>query len=363
MELGMNYGDVAVSVWKKFDIGSRRRSYCTILAMTGMARLSKIMKDPEMRAEIAECLKPYLNGEVENVHGAYGRTAYRYGGNAAAFMLVRGFLPEIRETMVHAAEMLCGEHPRNDDGLFEMPNHPHGYIWIDTVFGVCPFLLWVGKAAGRQDFIEESVKQMLGHHRALFDPSCGLYRQAYNKNGDGKSSLAHWSRGVGWGLLALAEMLYDLPKDHPDYPELLKAYRDVLEGCCGSVDPEAGLWHQAMEDPGSYIETSGSALINYAIARGLKNGSIAAEDKARFLELYLKSLRALFGYIAYDGSIFNTCTGCLSPGKCGSVTEYAEHPWIRNDDHAAGTMIAALSQAQLSCDIKLIPPLNELLKG
>ena len=120
MDLGMNYSDVAVSIWRRFDVKSRRRSYCTLLAMNGMARLSKIMKDPEMRAEIAECLKPYLNGEVNDVIGAYGKTFYRYGGNAAAFMLVRGYLPEAKDTLVHAAEMLCTEQPRNKDGLFEI---------------------------------------------------------------------------------------------------------------------------------------------------------------------------------------------------------------------------------------------------
>ena len=364
MDLGMNYSDVAVSIWKRFDIKSRHWSYSTILAMNGMARLSKIINDPEMRAEVAECLKEYLNGEADDVWGAYGKNIYRYGGNASAFMLVRGYLPEAKDTLVHAAEMLCTEQPRNKDGLFEMPRRPwHGFIWIDTVFGVCPALLWIGKAAGRQDFIEESVKQMLGHHRALFDPSCGLYFQAYNAKGDEKFTPAHWSRGVGWGLFALSEMLYDLPKDHKDYPELLKAYRDVLEGCYRSVDQKAWLWHQAMEDPGSYIETSGSALICYAISRGLKNGSIAAEDKERFLVLYRKALRALFGYIAYDGSIFNTCMSCLAPGKNGTVAEYAAQPWILNDDHAAGPMIMALSQAQTMNIIKVIPSLNELLKG
>ena len=36
MDLGMNYSDVAVSIWKRFDIKSRHRSYCTILAMNGI---------------------------------------------------------------------------------------------------------------------------------------------------------------------------------------------------------------------------------------------------------------------------------------------------------------------------------------
>lgn len=359
----MSYRDVAVSIWKRYKEHSPFRSYCTILAMNGMARLSKVVNDAGMRAEIMECLQPFLKGEVPDVIGAYGKTVYRFGGNAAAFMLVRGYMPEIRDVMIHSAELLCREQPRDGEGLFEMPNRPyHGFIWIDTVFGVCPFLLWTGLAAGRQDFIEESVRQMLGHHRRLFDPSCKLYRQAFNAKGDNKFTPAHWSRGVGWGVLALAEMLYDLPKDHKDYPELLQAYRDVMEGCY-AVQDESGMWHQAMEDRGSYEETSGSALILYAMSRGLKNGSIAMEDHDRFLAAYIKGLRALFRYIAYDGSVFNTCVGCLAPGVGGTVADYAARPWKLNDEHCAGPQIMALSQAETLARRNDIPTLNQLLKG
>ena len=361
-----SYKDVAVSVWKRYRSHSPFRSYCTVLAMNGMARLSKIVGDAEMRAEIAECLQPFLKGEVPDVIGAYGKRVYRFGGNAAAFMLVRGYMPEARDVMIHSAELLCREQPRDEEGLFEMPVNPnrnwHGFIWIDTVFGVCPFLLWTGLAAGRQDFIEESVKQMLGHHRRLFDPSCKLYWQAFNAKGDRKLTPAHWSRGVGWGVLALAELLYDLPKDHRDYAELLNAYRDVMEGCFAAQDAD-GLWHQAMEDHGSYVETSGSALILYAMGRGLKNGSIAAEDHDRFLAAYVKGLRAMFRYIAYDGSVFNTCIGCLAPGAVGTVAEYAAHPWELNDEHAAGPQIMMLSQAETLVRRNDIPTLNQLLKG
>ncbi len=367
MELNLSYKDVASRIWETYKSHSKFRTYGTILTMNGMARLSKITKDEKMRAEIAECLRPFINGEVDAVSGAYGKNVYRFGGNAAAFMLVRGFMPEAMEVMIHSAELLCNEHPRDPEGLFEMPTSPnrpwHGFIWIDSVFGVCPFLLWTGMAAKRPDFIEESVKQMVGHHRRLFDKSCQLYWQAYNAKGDHTLTPAHWSRGVGWGALALAEMLFDLPKNHNAYPELLQAYRDLMEGCYTAQD-ENGLWHQAMEDHGSYTETSGSALILYAISRGLKNGSIATENHDRFLAAYLKGLRSMFRYISFDGSVFNTCVGCLAPGKHGTVAEYAAHPWALNDEHCAGPQIMMLSQAETLYSIKkMIPSIDQLLKG
>lgn len=362
-----SYSAIARKIWELHKKTFRSHHYSDILAMHAMARLGKIDDDMELIGEIRQKLTPFVQWEIPDVIGAYGKTVYRFGGNATAFMVERGLMPEAKETLLKSAEMLCSEQPRNKDGLFEMPLRPdrpvwHDFIWIDTVFGVCPFLLWAGKTLDRQDFIDESVKQMIGHHRRLFDPAEKIYFQAFNAWGNGIMTPCHWSRGEGWAMLALAEMLYDLPKDHPGYGEILKIFRDNLEGCAACQD-ENGMWHQAMEMPESYPETSGTALILYAISRGLKNGSIAEADHERFLKIYLKGLRALLGYIGLDGSIYNASSGCLAPGN-GAAGDYAEHPWVRNDHHGTAAVMICLSQAETLCaKLKMIPAPEELINA
>ena len=362
-----SYSAIARKVWDLHKKLMRSFHYADILALHAMARLGKIDGDMELIDEIRQRLAPFVQWEVPNVIGAYGPTVYRFGGNATAFMVARGLMPEAEVTLLKSAEMLCTQQPRNKEGIFEWPQRPnqpewHDFIWIDSVFGVCPFLLWAGKVFDRQEFIDESVKQMLGHHRRLFDPALKLYFQAFNAWGSGILTPGHWSRGEGWGLLALAELLYDLPKDHPGYGELLQAYRDNLEGCAASQDG-SGMWHQAMEMPESYLETSGTALILYAISRGLKNGSVAETDHERFLKIYLKGLKALLGYIGLDGSVYNASSGCLAPGQ-GSGKDYAEHPWKRNDNHGTAAVMICLSQAETLCTkLKMIPTPEELINS
>ena len=121
------------------------------------------------------------------------------------------------------------------------------------------------------------------------------------------------------------------------------------------------MWHQALETPESYLESSGTALILYAISRGLKNGSVAKEDHERFLKIYLKGLRALLGYIGIDGSVFNACSGCLAPGE-GTAEDYANHPWKLNDQHGMAAVMMCLSQAETLCaKLKMIPSPEELV--
>ena len=71
----------------------------------------------------------------------------------------------------------------------------------------------------------------------------------------------------------------------------------------------------------------------------------------------------MFRYISLDGSVFNTCTGCLAPGVAGTVADYASHPWFLNEEHAAGPQIMMLSQAETLVRRNDIPTLNQLLKG
>jgi unsaturated rhamnogalacturonyl hydrolase len=358
-----SYGDLGRRVWSGYMSRSEFRSYTSILSLHGAARLWKVSGEAGLLSEVKLRLQPFISGEISSVYGHYGRTVYRYGGNASAYLYYKDQLPEAAETLLHSAELLCQEQSRDNDGLFDFPPASwRGYVWIDTVFGVCPFLLWVGLKSGRPEFIDESVFQMLGHHDRLFDPQLGLYHQAYNARGDNTLTPAHWSRGTGWGLLALAELTYDLPKSHPGYEQLLAAYRAVMEGCLNSQDDD-GLWHQAMEDHGSYPETSGSALILYAMSRGLKNGALPDERHERFLASYLLGIRGLCRYLTLDGSVYNTCIGCLAPGVCGTVADYATHPWKLNDEHAAGPVIIMMSQAELLQRIGMIPPLSEVLEG
>lgn len=348
------YEEVARKAWRVFRQNHGLYSYASILALSAWERIGKFTRDEAILEESKQLAREYLAGRVPSVAGAYNSWIYQLGGNATAWLLARGYLPEAEETLTAAAERLCREFPRDADGLFIYPNRPGEFLWIDTVFAVCPFLVWVGKATGRNDFIEESVHQMLGHHKALFSPETKLYHQVRNA---GKLS-AVWSRGVGWGVLAMSELCYDLPQDFPRRGEVQHALREVIDGCL-AVQDEQGMFHQCMEDPGSYPESSGTGLILYGMGRGIKNGSL---DREKVTKPFLRGLRGLSRYVALDGSVYHCCTGCLAPGDA-TIASYATHPWKCNDVHAAGPIILAFGQAEQLYINKLIPSFDEVMEG
>jgi unsaturated rhamnogalacturonyl hydrolase len=362
MSFKMDYSDVALSAWKKHLECHSFDNYPGVLSMQGFAKLGEIMDSREVIEELKTAIEPFWQGKIPKAGGAFGHTLYRWGGSAAAYMVLKGMLPEAYEATAKSAESLMTEQPRDSRKIFHFPtgnrnDGSEGFIWIDTVFGICPFLLWIGLATKRQEFIEECCFQMLKHHEILFDESCGLYHQAIHFNLPGALTPAHWSRGCGWAAIALAEMVCDLPDSHKDYEEILEIYRKLMAGCCKHMD-EKGMLHQAMEDASTYVETSGTGLVLYAMGRGLENGLL---DESKYMEPFLRGLKGLSGYIALDGSIFNCCGSCLAPGN-GTIEEYEAKEWKYNDLHAFGPVILLFGQAEQLHKTGRIPALTELVK-
>jgi unsaturated rhamnogalacturonyl hydrolase len=96
------------------------------------------------------------------------------------------------------------------------------------------------------------------------------------------------------------------------------------------------------QQDGSYVETSGSALILYGIGAGLAGGYLGPE----FREPFETGIQSLTAYITPELDIFHTCTGCLAPGT-GSVLDFMARPTRRNDAHAFGPVALAMGQAHL----------------
>jgi unsaturated rhamnogalacturonyl hydrolase len=114
---------------------------------------------------------------------------------------------------------------------------------------------------------------------------------------------------------------------------------ELVRACLAYQDDE-GLWHQEITDHTSYVETSGSGLILYAMGVGLEKGVLSDEDLAPFLT----GLRGYLNYIAPDGSVYHTCRGCLCPGE-GTILDYKARAPLLNDTHAFGPVTLAFGQA------------------
>ena len=346
-----SYLNIVENIWTTFKENHGWGSYASILALSAYERIGKFEHIDSIIDECVAISRNYLNGGVAKVGGAYDQYIYRVGGSATAWLFARGFIPEAEEKLIAGAERLLNEFPRSPEGAFMGPWKKEELIWIDSLFAVCPYLVWLGETTGRKDFTDAAIDQLIAHHKILFDPETKLYHQARK---DGKLS-ARWGRGVGWAVYAMAEMTYDL-RNHERFNEVADIYRTVIDGCL-AVQDENGLFHQVLDDPSSYVESSGSGLILYGFGRGVKNQIVPRE---KVYEPFLRGIKGLTGLVTLDGSVTDCCCGCLFPGD-GSNEAYASHPKKTNDIHAAGAMLCAFGQAEQLYVNKLIPSFEELM--
>jgi unsaturated rhamnogalacturonyl hydrolase len=178
-------------------------------------------------------------------------------------------------------------------------------------------------------------------HELFLDPQCGLLHQAKNASIPGVISQDHWSRGNGWAIIALTELVNALPKDSPLRAPGVKMFKDLLQAALRVQDAN-GMWRQEMTliEPPSFVETSGTGMLLYALGIAVQQG--LAEDGWR--DALLRGLRGYLSYIALDGSVHNTCEGCCSP-EDGSIAAYCRKAHPLNDPHAHGPAVLAFAQA------------------
>ena len=278
----------------------------------------------------------------------------------AAWMAARGN-GEYAKPFLDAAEKLVKEGHRNGDGLFDDPRYP-GHLSTEIAAMTIPALAWAGVCAEDERFFSEAIRQFEGYKTVLYDPATRLWHPGYlpgrataemwrfqDKMPQSQELyLKHtgryagcWGRGEGYALFALSELVFELPDGHPKKAALLKLREDMLSGVLQYQDPN-GMWHQVLDDWGSYAESSGSAWILYAMGRALKRGTV---DRSRFLIPCQKGLAGLSRYLIWDGGVFNVSQGCVCPGGRGTAADYALLGWQRNPAQGFAPVVLALQLA------------------
>ncbi|MBQ2710288.1 MAG: glycoside hydrolase family 88 protein [Clostridia bacterium] len=319
-------------------------AYYVCVANYGMVNIAEITGEgSEADTFTRALLKKYPN-EVQ--HGRYNFPSYAVSGIAKPRAVLSGMNDDLDQVIEYANEIMTATRDKN--GIIGHPNKERSErVWIDVAFAVTPFLLFAGLKTGNQVWIDEAAKQTLDMYDLFMDHENGLLHQSRDFCGVGKISEDHWSRGNGWGIVPLAELCAWLPDNHPEKARCVK----YLQDHCAALLPfqsENGMWRQEIsvveyEGLDSYEETSGTGLIAYAMAVGMRSGAL---DEATYLPVFRRAIEGIVKIsIREDYSIYNSCPGCLCPGD-GTIRAYLSHkPTFKDEPHGAGPVIMALAEA------------------
>jgi len=222
--------------------------------------------------------------------------------------------------------------PRFSDGTY----HRETTMWADDTFMSCPFLVRMGKLTGDNTYFDECINQLLGYKKRLYMEDEKIFSHIYFLE-DEKPNRVPWGRGNGWVFITLSEVLEHLPEDYPNRGRLIELFKEFTEGLCNQQD-ESGMWHQVLNMPSSYLETSCTAMFVLGMARGIIHGWI----DNKYYDTIIKAWNGLAKTaIDIEGNIYGVCKGSW----CSyDASYYAKLGTVKNDDHGTGIVLAAICE-------------------
>lgn len=205
-----------------------------------------------------------------------------------------------------------------------------GNIYIDGLGMICPFLARYGKLTNNDDLINLSIIQLENFVKYGFDVKTNLPYHAYNADRKLKLGIIGWGRAVGWVLIGLIDSLEYIDPSHEKYNFLRESFMSIVDRAIDYQHNDGYFsWQlEAIEGP---IDTSATAMISYAIGKGIKIGVL----KDSYESLIKKSIIALYNS-TNNGYVENCSAECH--GLSMYPQKYGWYPWSQGPTTALISM-------------------------
>ncbi len=339
-----------------FYNGRTRVGWSYDVAMLGMA----IDKMRSVDQKYADYLNTYMDMCVEEdgTVPPYDQSEYNIDYINPAKNLVmlyeRNGTEKYKNAIPQFVEQL-EEHPKTKTGGYWHKKRYPWQIWLDGVYMGMPFLTKYARVFEQPQWFDVATHEIKLVYEKTRDEETGLLYHAWDESkeqrwADNETGLSphFWSRAMGWYVMAIVDVLDDLPEDHKDRQDLIEILRNTLDALLKVRDPEIGCWYQVLDQGGreaNYLEGSGTAMYTYAMAKGAKNGYLP--------ESYLETANGMFDDMVKefiitdeDGlpSMIRICGSCGLGGKPyrdGSYEYYTTETIVKNDTKGVGPFILA----------------------
>ena len=216
------------------------------------------------------------------------------------------------------------------DRQWENPQ-PDGFsaetrYWIDDMYMLTMLQLEAYRATGERKYLDRDAKEMVSYLDKLQEPN-GLFYHAPDVP-------FFWGRGDGWVAAGMAEMLRDLPADHPQRARILKGYKTMMAALL-KYQGKDGMWRQLIDHDEAWPEASSSAMFDFAMITGVKNGWL---DAKTYGPASRKGWIAVTGYVDQNDDVTSICEGT---GKENSLPYYLARKRRTGDFHGQAAVLWA----------------------
>lgn len=177
------------------------------------------------------------------------------------------------------------EQPRTCTGNFWHKLIYPDQIWLDGLYMAQVFATTYAKELGGGDY-SDVLMQIKNVRKYMFDENARLFyhgmdcsHRAFWADKETGLSKSFWLRAIGWFTVSMVDII-SIADDEAVKGEITKIFREAIDGILQYRDPETSMYYQVVNmgaREGNYLETSGSAMIAYAIMKGARIGALPSE--------------------------------------------------------------------------------------
>lgn len=326
------------------------------VTLYGLTRLARISEDETMlgyvKAHMRECITLYDYSLWDTEHYGFPEmnnqlarisTLDDCGSFGSAMLELKddSLQKQVRKIADKIAEHMQKVQSRRPGGGFYRVGpggFPDATMWADDLYMSVPFLCRYYQLTGDIAFLEDAANQFRQFKEYLYMPDEQVMSHVYDFMFDTPTRMP-WGRGNGWCFFSLTELLQVMPAEHPDYEFLLDFYRTLANGYM-RLQGENGMWHQLLNHPDSYEETSCTAMFIYGLCRGLRFGWLSKEQQKAAYDAAEKGWNGITSRaVDQYGNVYGICRG----SSYSFTPEYYKEEllWIVNDPHGIGIVLLA----------------------
>ena len=247
--------------------------------------------------------------------------------------------------------------PRTYTGNFWHKKCYPEQVWLDGLYMAQVFYAHYQEVTD-QDY-SDIISQFKNVRKYLYNPEKGLYYHAIDMakkqpwcNKENGLSPNFWGRACGWHVMALIDTMEIIGSGETgDYQGLGSIFKEAVDGLLQHQEEKTGLFYQVVDRKDvaeNYLETSGSAMVAYAVLKGCRIGALPSEIYKEQGERILNSLIQL-KIEEIDGilKLGDICRGAgLSDDRDGTVEYYLSEAVGYDDHKGAAPFIMAYIESQ-----------------
>lgn len=290
-EVGKRLAENWVARSFEFESGKRKFViYPEICTWYGSLKVAKDLKDKDLQSRLVKKFDRFLTEKGrENISDQFHVDYSMLGALPLEIYL------QTKETryLDFGRDMADKQWSKTtDDGITAEARY-----WIDDMYMITILQVQAFRATGDKKYLDRAALAADAYLKKLQKEN-GLFHHA-------DDSFYYWSRGNGWFAAGMAELLSDLPRNHPKYDSIMKSFRLMMASLLKYQAPD-GLWRQLIDVEDFWEETSGTGMFAFAMVKGVKKGWL---DRKAYAAPARKAWLALVGKLDENANIKDVCEG------------------------------------------------------